>query len=150
MKHLQGSLAELAVISNFNHGRTHRGIELAILLDTKHNIYVLTGRPRISVLFQKQIYLPGKIISVWRAEKMSLSKLWSVQRTNRASWKNPEKGAPGRAVRDFDEKTCKDKQKTNYFETMECFLGLRKYLYFFCKCIVLNMKIPLCYIIIIT
>ena len=54
------------------------------------------------------------------------------------------------AVRDFDEKTRQDKQKKPYFERMEHFLGLRKYLDFFCKSIyiVLNMKRPLLIIII--
>ena len=49
------------------------------------------------------------------------------------------------AVRDFDEKTRQDKQKKTYFETMERFLGLRKYIYLFCKSIVSNMKRPLLY-----
>ena len=37
-----------------------------------------------------------------------------------------------------------NKQK-KYFEKMEGFLGLRKYIYFFCKSIVSNMKRPLLY-----
>ena len=48
-------------------------------------------------------------------------------------------------VREFDEKTHQDKQNKTYFETMERFLGLWKYLYFFCKSIVSNMKRPLLY-----
>ena len=36
------------------------------------------------------------------------------------------------SVRDFDEKTRQDKQKKTCFETMERFLGLRKYkIYYF-------------------
>ena len=42
-------------------------------------------------------------------------------------------------------KTCQDKQKQKYFKIMERFLGPRKYLYFFCKRIVLNSKRPLLY-----
>ena len=49
------------------------------------------------------------------------------------------------SVTDFDEKTRQDKQKKTYFEKMEHFLGLRKYIYFFCKSIVSNMRRPLLY-----
>ena len=55
------------------------------------------------------------------------------------------------SVRDFDEKSGQDKEKKldgimDETETMERFLGLKKYLYFFCKSIILNI----CYIIITT